>query len=122
MGSNPSPRTFPSRAPSAEDKSITGKRVSPVMDQVMVIGLVAGFITTLGYVPQIAKGYRTGRMDDVSVFMPLVLIAGMSLWLAYGVLLGDVPIMFWNGVSIALNVAIIAMKFYYGRGAPPVTR
>jgi len=88
----------------------------------MVIGLVAGFITTLGYVPQIAKGYRTGRMDDVSVFMPLVLIAGMSLWLAYGVLLGDVPIMFWNGVSIALNVAIIAMKFYYGRGAPPVTR
>ena len=37
------------------------------MDQFIVIGLVAGLITTLGYVPQVIKGYRSGSMEDVSI-------------------------------------------------------
>ena len=86
------------------------------MDQfVIYIGLLAGFITTLGYVPQVVKGYRSGRMDDVSIFMPVVLMAGMTLWLIYGIMLKDIPIMLWNAVSVILNGAIIAMKLRYGR-------
>ena len=81
------------------------------MDQfVIYIGLLAGFITTLGYVPQVVKGYRSGRMDDVSIFMPVVLMAGMTLWLIYGIMLEDIPIMLWNAVSVILNGVIIEMK------------
>jgi len=40
----------------------------------------------------------------------LVLMAGMALWLAYGVLLGDLPIIFWNGVGVSLNAILIALK------------
>lgn len=86
------------------------------MDQfVIYIGLLAGFITTLGYVPQVVKGYRSGRMDDVSIFMPVVLMAGMTLWLIYGIVLEDIPIMLWNAVSVILNGVIIMMKLRYGR-------
>lgn len=59
------------------------------MDQFVIIGLVAGLITTLGYVPQVIKGYRSGSMEDVSLYMPLMLMVGMSLWLAYGIILKD---------------------------------
>jgi MtN3 and saliva related transmembrane protein len=85
------------------------------VDYVTVIGLTAGFITTMGYIPQVVKGYRSKRMDDVSVFMPLVLMIGMGLWLVYGIMLRDVPIVFWNAVSVALNAWIIFMKIRYGR-------
>ena len=85
------------------------------MDQfVIYIGLLAGFITTLGYIPQVVKGYRSGRMDDVSIFMPVVLMAGMTLWLIYGIILEDIPIMLWNAVSVILNGVIIVMKLRYG--------
>lgn len=85
------------------------------MDQFIIIGLVAGLITTLGYVPQVIKGYRSGSMEDVSLYMPLGLMVGMSLWLVYGIILGDLPIILWNAVSVVLNAVIILMKLYYGR-------
>lgn len=97
------------------------------MDHFIVIGLAAGLITTLSYVPQVIKGYRSGRMEDVSLFMPMLLMMGMSLWLIYGIILGDIPIMLWNAVSVVLNGIIILMKLHYGRQKnkepdSPVTR
>lgn len=85
------------------------------MDQFIVIGLVAGLITTLGYVPQVIKGYRSGSMEDVSLYMPFVLMVGMSLWLVYGIVLGDIPIMLWNAISVILNAVIILMKLRYDK-------
>lgn len=85
------------------------------MDQFIVIGLVAGLITTLGYVPQVIKGYRSGSMEDVSILMPLVLILGMSLWLVYGIILRDIPIMLWNAVSVILNSGMVILKIRYER-------
>jgi MtN3 and saliva related transmembrane protein len=85
------------------------------MDQITIIGLAAGLITTMGYVPQVIKGHRSGRMVDVSLFMPALLTVGMGLWLAYGVFLRDLPIVLWNAVSVALNVALMVMIFRYGR-------
>ena len=93
------------------------------MDQFIVIGLVAGLITTLGYVPQVIKGYRSGSMEDVSILMPLVLILGMSLWLVYGIILWDIPIMLWNAVSVILNSGMVILKIRYerrkGKAVPP---
>lgn len=85
------------------------------MDQFIIIGLLAGFFTSLGAVPQIVKGYRTKKMDDISILMPLVLVIGMSLWLAYGLVLEDIPIVFWNAVSVILNTIMILMKSHYSK-------
>lgn len=93
------------------------------MDQLTIIGLVAGLITTMGFVPQVVKGYRSGRMEDVSLFMPIVLMLGMGIWLVYGIFLNDLPIILWNAVSIALNAAMVLLKLRSDRkrkkGADP---
>jgi MtN3 and saliva related transmembrane protein len=80
------------------------------MDSLTLLGLTAGLITTMGFIPQIYKGYRTGSMKDVSLTMPLVLMAGMTLWLIYGLYLQDLPIILWNTVAIGLNVVLVLLK------------
>ena len=83
------------------------------MDDWMVLGLAAGFLTTIGFVPQLVKGYRTKRMDDVSLVMPMLLSAGMALWLGYGLMIDSLPIIFWNSVAIGLNMGMIVLKLKF---------
>lgn len=85
------------------------------MDQWTALGLVAGFLTTMGFVPQIIKGMRSRSMRDVSLIMPIFLGLGMLLWLLYGIWLESLPIILWNAVALALNMVIITLKLLYGR-------
>lgn len=78
-----------------------------------ILGLVAGLLTTSSFIPQLIKGYRTKRMDDVSLLMPAVLGTGMFLWLLYGIAVNDLPIIIWNAISVALNLGIIFLKIRY---------
>ncbi len=50
----------------------------------------------------------------LSLFMPIVLMVGMTLWLIYGIYLQDLPIIFWNAVAIGLNCVLLLMKVRYG--------
>jgi MtN3 and saliva related transmembrane protein len=77
------------------------------MESWTLVGLLAGMLTTVGFIPQIVKGYRTKHMDDVSLTMPILLSMGMALWFSYGVILGDLPIMLWNLIALALNITVI---------------
>jgi len=80
------------------------------MDISVLLGLTAGFITTMGFVPQVIKGYRTGSMKDVSLTMPVLLMVGLSLWLLYGLVLQDLPIILWNAVAMILNGTLVLLK------------
>ena len=80
-----------------------------------MLGLLAGMLTTVGFIPQIAKGYRTKRMNDVSLTMPVLLSMGMALWFVYGVILGDIPIMLWNLIALGLNIMVIFLILTYRR-------
>ncbi|HTY47914.1 MAG TPA: SemiSWEET transporter [Methanomassiliicoccales archaeon] len=83
------------------------------MDDWMLLGLVAGLLTTIGFVPQLIRGYRTKRMGDVSLAMPVVLSLGMFLWLMYGLMKNDAPIIIWNAIALMLNLAIVLLKIRY---------
>jgi len=83
------------------------------MDDWMLLGLVAGMLTTIGFVPQLIRGYRTKRMGDVSLAMPIVLSIGMFLWLLYGLMKNDAPIIIWNAIALMLNLAIVLLKIRY---------
>lgn len=74
------------------------------------LGFLAGLLTTAGFVPQLWKSYRTKKVEDVSLVQPLILLTGMSLWLTYGILLGDPAIIAANAVSMTLNLALIVIK------------
>jgi MtN3 and saliva related transmembrane protein len=78
-----------------------------------MLGLVAGFFTTIGFVPQIVKAYRTKKMEDVSLVMPVLLSLGMLLWLFYGIYLNNLPIILWNAIALGLNLTIFVFKFRY---------
>ncbi|MBM4389380.1 MAG: hypothetical protein FJ088_16715, partial [Deltaproteobacteria bacterium] len=69
------------------------------MDSWLLLGLVAGLFTTVGFVPQMIRAMRTRKMDDVSILMPIVLSIGMILWLVYGLVLQDLAIVLWNAIA-----------------------
>jgi MtN3 and saliva related transmembrane protein len=85
------------------------------MDDWLMLGVLAGLLTTVGFIPQIIKGYRTKRMEDVSLLMPLVLGAGMLLWLLYGISLQNLPIVIWNAIAFALNMVVVVLKLRYAK-------
>lgn len=85
------------------------------MDDWLLLGLTAGFLTTVGFIPQLVKGYRTKKMADVSISMPILLSGGMFLWLLYGIAIGSVPVIFWNALALGLNVMIIILVLRYRR-------
>ena len=83
------------------------------MDFAMLIGLAAGFLTTVSLVPQAMKIWKTRSAKDVSKRMFIAFCSGVALWLAYGVLQGELPIIVWNSVSLALGLMILAMKLRF---------
>ena len=80
---------------------------------VMLLGLVAGAITSLGFIPQLIRSYRTKKLGDVSYYMPMILAIGMTLWLIYGVILARFPIIVANAFGVGCCMILIGMKKVY---------
>ncbi len=78
-----------------------------------ILGLVAGACTTAAVVPQIWKAWKTKEVDDVSPGMFFVLITGLALWVIYGVIQKDIPIIATNGLAFMLNSFMIFLIYHY---------
>jgi MtN3 and saliva related transmembrane protein len=74
------------------------------------IGVCAEVLTSLSYVPQVRKAWPRGSTKDLSLHMLLVLIAGLLLWVGYGLLKTDWVIVAANGVGAALSGSVLAFK------------
>jgi MtN3 and saliva related transmembrane protein len=80
-----------------------------------VIGGVAAVLTTIAFLPQVIKSWRSGSTRDVSLGMFFILNTGIVLWLIYGLLLGSLPLIFANTVTIFLTGTIMVLKLRAGR-------
>jgi MtN3 and saliva related transmembrane protein len=80
------------------------------MSLVTIVGLVAAFCTTISYIPQIGKIWRTGETQDISLKMFLVLAGGIALWVVYGLMQGDAVIILANSVSLMFLCTILFFK------------
>jgi len=78
-----------------------------------IFGLIAGAITSIGFIPQLVRGYRTKKLDDVSYYMPTILTVGMALWFVYGAFSEAVAIMVANAFGVGCCLALIIMKKIY---------
>lgn len=76
------------------------------MSAVTVLGLVAASCTMASFVPQIVKTYRTRSVGDLSAGMYALLTTGALLWLVYGLLIGDLPVIVTNAVTLVLLLAV----------------
>ena len=83
------------------------------MDEWTYLAFIAGALTSTGYLPQIIKGFRTKRLEDISLLMPAVLGIGMFLWLVYGLARGDPAIIVANLVGSSLTAILVLMKVQY---------
>ena len=78
-----------------------------------LFGLFAGAVTSMGFIPQLIRGYRTKKLDDVSYYMPAVLAVGMSMWLTYGIFMEAFAIIAANSFGIICCLILIIMKKKY---------
>jgi MtN3 and saliva related transmembrane protein len=84
------------------------------MDLTNVIGLAAGGLTTLAFVPQAVKIWKSRSAKDVSLPTFLGFTIGVGLWLVYGILKQEPPIILWNAATLVLAGAILTMKLKFG--------
>jgi MtN3 and saliva related transmembrane protein len=74
------------------------------------VGALAGVLTTVSFVPQVVKTWRSGSAEDLSLFMFALFSAGLLLWLVYGLALRSLPIVLANGITLMLALSILLMK------------
>ena len=83
------------------------------MTIITILGLTAGTLTTLAFLPQLIKTWKTQSADDVSMGMLLTLCSGILLWIVYGVSIHDIPLIVANGVTFILAFTILCLKVRY---------
>jgi MtN3 and saliva related transmembrane protein len=84
------------------------------MSYLTSLGLTAGFCTTIAFIPQVMKTWKTRSAKDLSLAMFVVYLAGILLWLLYGVLLGDIAIVLANAATSVLAGSVLYFKLRYG--------
>lgn len=78
-----------------------------------IIGIIASITVTCGFIPQIMKGVRTKRLDDVSPGMYILIMSGMCLWITYGVHLRDAIIIAANVAALLFSSTVLFLRCKY---------
>lgn len=84
------------------------------MSMIIILGIIAAVFTTGSALPQVIKAIKTKKTHDVSLATYLMITTGVLLWLAYGIALRDIPLMFANVTALVINVIMLICKFKYG--------
>ena len=79
-----------------------------------LLGYIAGTLTTLAFLPQALKAFRTKSTKDISLAMWLLLCTGVICWLIYGILIGEGPVIVANAVTLILVGAVLLLKLIHG--------
>jgi MtN3 and saliva related transmembrane protein len=82
---------------------------------VELLGLIAGTLTTISFLPQLVKIVKNKSAKDVSLLMFLIFTVGIFLWLVYGILTLTLAIIIANSVTIILALSILILKIKYDR-------
>jgi MtN3 and saliva related transmembrane protein len=81
------------------------------------LGTVAGLLSTSSFVPQVLKAWREGDTDAISKRMYIVTVTAFVLWTAYGFVIGSLPLIVFNALSLVLSGTILALKLRDDRRA-----
>jgi MtN3 and saliva related transmembrane protein len=83
------------------------------MNLVQVLGLAAGSLTTVAFLPQVIKTWKSGSAKDLSLGMFSFFCLGVLLWLIYGILVHDVPVIAANMVTLLLASTLLYFKLRF---------
>ncbi len=83
------------------------------MNLMTLIGLAAGFCTTAAFLPQVIKTWKSKSAKDLSLGMYSIFCTGVLLWLIYGIMISDLPIILANAITLILAVSILFFKLTF---------
>ena len=83
------------------------------MSTTTMLGFLAGLLTTISFLPQVVKTWKSRSASDLSLGMFSCFSVGVICWLVYGLLLQDIPMIFWNAVTLVLVLIILFMKLKF---------
>ena len=79
----------------------------------LIIGTVAGILTSVSMLPQLIRVMRTKEVADISLWTLLVLIVGVGLWTIYGIFKTDWPVIASNGFAFLVDTVLLAYYYKY---------
>jgi MtN3 and saliva related transmembrane protein len=82
-----------------------------------VVGSVAAVFTTAAFVPQAIRVWRLKAADEISLVTFLAFSVGTAVWLAYGLLIGSLPVILANATTFAIALTILSLKLTYDRAS-----
>jgi MtN3 and saliva related transmembrane protein len=80
-----------------------------------ILGLAAGTISSITFLPQVIKIWQTKSAKDLSMPMLLLLVLGVSMWLAYGIIIKNVPVIYTNSMVLFMTFIMLFFKFKYNK-------
>ncbi|KKL26820.1 hypothetical protein LCGC14_2391410 [marine sediment metagenome] len=80
-----------------------------------ILGFLAGLLIAIAYVAQLWHLFRRKSARDISLSFTLILLAGASLWVVYGIIFSLKPIILWNTIMFGLFGIVFYAKLRYGR-------
>jgi MtN3 and saliva related transmembrane protein len=80
------------------------------MTPVAIVGFLAMFLSVLNQIPQAIKVFRTKDTHSISLIMYCIVVVAITLWLTYGIMLNDAPLIWANALSLVPIVYIFIMK------------
>jgi MtN3 and saliva related transmembrane protein len=83
------------------------------MDIIVLVGYLAGTLTTIAFVPQVVRAWKLKETRDLSLAMLLLLAAGVLLWICYGFWTGSMPVIAANAITLVLVLVLLGMKIRY---------
>jgi MtN3 and saliva related transmembrane protein len=83
------------------------------MDLADLLGITAGVLTTIAFIPQLSKTWKSKCADDISLAMMAIFSTGVFLWLLYGLWIHALPIILANLVTLVLTSVILVLKIKY---------
>ncbi len=83
----------------------------------LILGTVAGLLSTASFVPQVVKAWREGHTEAISKRMYIVTVSAFTLWTIYGFVIGSLPIIVFNFLSLILSATILVLKLRNDRRA-----
>lgn len=78
-----------------------------------ILGMIAGVLTSISMMPQLIKVIREKDVTNISLVMLLILISGLGLWVWYGILKDEWPIIITNAFAFVLNSILLTCYFRY---------
>ncbi|MEC3875385.1 SemiSWEET transporter [Chryseobacterium salviniae] len=78
-----------------------------------ILGIIAGILTSISMIPQLVKVLKEKNAEDLSWTMILVLISGLSLWVWYGFIKNELPIILSNAFAVVVNIILLICCMIY---------